>query len=296
MGENSIVVKIEEDEHAKVNKKSVYFGVTFDGNISKWKAQRRSKSENKTLSNGHYDDEKTAARASDTLAKTLMKNGEQNHKLNFPEDHTEVYPEKKKTSSKFIGVSFEKKWRIQRWSKSENKMFYNGRYDDEETAARASDTLARKLMKNGEQTLKLNFPEDDTENYPEEKKTSSKFIGVSLNKKQSYWETHRRSKSENKTLSNGHFDDEETAACASDTLARNLMKNGEQNHKLNFPEDDTEVYPEKKKTSSKFIGVSFNKKQANWRVERWNKSENKLIYNGYYDNEETAARASDTLA
>ena len=66
-------------------------------------------------------------------------------------------------------MSFDKKeskWKVQRWSKSENKL-YNGHYDDEETAARASDTLARKLMKNGEQTLKLNFPEDDTEVYPE---------------------------------------------------------------------------------------------------------------------------------
>merc|ERR1712098_396811 len=151
-------------------------------------------------------------------------------------------------------------------------------------------TLARKLMKNGEQNHRLNFPEDDTEVYPEDKKTSSKFIGVSFNNKKSNWRVERRSK--NKTLFNGHFDDEETAARASDTLARNLMKNGGQNHKLNFPEDHTEVYPEKKKTSSKFIGVSFNKKQANWRVERWNKSER--FYNGHYDNEETAARASDT--
>ena len=46
-------------------------------------------------------------------------------------------------------------------------MLFNGYYDDEKTAARASDTLARKLMKSGEQTLKLNFPEDDTEVYPE---------------------------------------------------------------------------------------------------------------------------------
>merc|ERR1712058_51100 len=100
---------------------------------------------------------------------------------------TEVYPEKKKTSSKFIGVSFNKKiskWETRRWSKNENKTLYNGCYDDEETAARASDTLARKLMKTGEQNIKLNFPEDDTEVYPEEKKTSSKFIGVTFNKRE----------------------------------------------------------------------------------------------------------------
>merc|ERR1712098_141827 len=198
IAENSIVVKIEEDQHAKVNKKSEYIGVSFDGNTSKWKVQRRSKI--KLLSNGYYDDEETWARASDTLARKLMKNGEQNHKLNFPEDDTEVYPEKKKTSSKFIGVSFNKKelkWMAHRWSRSENKMLFNGHYDDEETAARASDTLARKLMKNGEQSLKLNFPEDDTE----EKKTSSKFIGVSFYRTRSKWETQRWSKSEYKMLS-----------------------------------------------------------------------------------------------
>merc|ERR1712098_502423 len=111
------------------------------------------------------DDEETAAHASDTLARKLIKNGEQNHKLNFPGDHNEVYPAEKKTSSKFIGVSFnikESNWKVQRWSK--NKWFYNGHYDDEETTARARDTLARKLMKSGDQTLKLNFPDDDYEN------------------------------------------------------------------------------------------------------------------------------------
>merc|ERR1712058_137532 len=113
------------------------------------------------------------------------------------------------------------------------------------TAARASDTLARKLMENGEQTLKLNFPEDDTEVYPEEKKTSSKFIGVTFNKRESKWRVQRWSKIENKILSNGRYDDEETAVRKSDTLARKLMKNGEKNHKLNFPDDHNEVHAEK---------------------------------------------------
>merc|ERR1712098_1012827 len=116
-------------------------------------AERRSKAENKAVYIGYFGNEETAAHASDTLARKLMENGEQNHKLNFPDDHIEVYAEKKKTS-KFIGVSFiEKipKWRALRWSKAENKTIYNGCHDDEETAAHASDTLARKLMENGEQ-------------------------------------------------------------------------------------------------------------------------------------------------
>merc|ERR1712098_653619 len=116
----------------------------------------------------------TSAHASDTLARKLMENGEQKHKLNFPDDHIEVYPEKKK--SPYIGVFYNEKtskWRALRWGKDENKVVYNGYYDNEETAAHASDTLARKLMENGEQKTKLNFPDDQTEVYPKEKQFTS---------------------------------------------------------------------------------------------------------------------------
>merc|ERR1712098_693234 len=115
----------------------------------------------------------TAAHASDTLARNLMENGDQKHKLNFPDDHTEVYPEEKDKSSKFIGVSYNKrssKWFVQRQSKQENMNVYDGCYDDEETAAHASDTLARKLMEFGKQKLKLNFSDDYTEVYPKYQK------------------------------------------------------------------------------------------------------------------------------
>jgi hypothetical protein len=99
-------VKIEEDEHVK--KTSKYRGVSYFYSNSKWRAQRCSKHiKNKTLYNGYYDDEETAAHASDTLARKLMENGEQNHMLNFPEDYTEVHGENNKTTtSKYIGVSF----------------------------------------------------------------------------------------------------------------------------------------------------------------------------------------------
>merc|ERR1712098_823263 len=126
---------------------------------------------------GCYYDEETAAHASDTLARKLMENGEQKHKLNFPDDHTKVYPKEKEIASKFIGVAYtnkKSKWRVQRYSKNENKVAYIGSYEDEETAAHASDTLARKLMENGEQKLKLNFPDDHTEVYREENKKKRK--------------------------------------------------------------------------------------------------------------------------
>merc|ERR1712034_237535 len=97
-------------------------------------------------------------------------------KLNFPHDRTEVNREEKK-SSKFIGVSCQKKtmkWHAQRWSKNENKPVSNGFYYDEETAAHASDTLARRLMKNGEKNQKLNFPDDHTETFPDKQNKKRK--------------------------------------------------------------------------------------------------------------------------
>ena len=63
-------------------------------NTSKWRAHRHSKHEKTVLYNGSYDNEKRAARASDTLARKLIINGEKGHKLNFPNDETEVFQEK----------------------------------------------------------------------------------------------------------------------------------------------------------------------------------------------------------
>merc|ERR1712098_628098 len=128
-------------------------------------------------------------------------------------------------------------------NKHEKKVVTNGTYKDEETAAHASDTLARKLMSNSKQKLKLNFPNDDMEVYAD-KNRASEYIGVSYCESKSRWSAQRWDKHEQKVVHNGTYKDEETAAHASDTLARKLMNNGEQNHKLNFPDDDTEMHPE----------------------------------------------------
>ena len=62
-------------------------------NRSKWYVQRHIKHEKKLVGNGSYKNEERAAHASDTLAKKLMANSEKGHKLNFPDDDTEVFPE-----------------------------------------------------------------------------------------------------------------------------------------------------------------------------------------------------------
>merc|ERR1712034_275830 len=111
---------------------------------------------------------------------------------------------------------------------------------NEDEAAHASDTLARKLMENG-QGLKFNFPGDEAEVYYEKIATSN-YIGVTRCKYNLKWQAHRCSKHENNKVYYGCYDNEKKAAHASDTLARKLVENGEQNHKLNFPNDDTEVH------------------------------------------------------
>merc|ERR1712098_539420 len=181
---------------------------------------------------------------SDTLARILITKGEKNHKLNFPDDQTEVYP-KNKSNSKYFGVFYNekvKRWYVTRWSKSAKKHLNNRCYRDEETAALASDTLARKLMSNGEVGHKLNFPDNITEVNMEKKRNYLEYIGVYYHEKSKRWVPQRWSKTENRSISNGGYNNAEAAAHASDTLARKLIANGEQNHKLNFPDDDTEVY------------------------------------------------------
>merc|ERR1712098_387217 len=235
----------------KGKKTSTYIGVSYNESRAKWYVQRRSKTDKKMVFNGTYKDAETAAHASDTLARKLMENGAQNLKLNFPEDHAEVFPKKNK-ASKHIGVYYngsQKTWYVQRWSKNEQKVASNGNYDDEERAAHASDTLARKLKANGEQNHRLNFPDNTTEEHRQERTYSSNYIGVTFNKMKRKWYVYRHSKKENKKILNGSYKNEETAAHASDTLARKLMANDEQNHKLNFPDDHTENKKNKRKRS-----------------------------------------------
>merc|ERR1712098_918141 len=134
-------------------------------------------------------------------------------------------------------------------------------------AAHASDTLARKLVGNGEHHHKLNFPDDDTEVHRKEVTPVSKYIGVTYNKKIARWTAQRRFKE--RMVYNGAYKVEERAAHASDTLARKLMENGEHHHKLNFPNDDTEVHKLRKNkrkrpddVPQKDVMVSFGKKNG----------------------------------
>merc|ERR1712098_67892 len=54
--------------------------------------------------------------------------------------------------------------------------------------------------------------------------------------------------------------------------------------------------PQKIKSSSNYIGVSYNRQTEKWHVQRHSKDGNKLVGNGSYYDEKNAAHASDNLA
>merc|ERR1712058_57418 len=116
----------------------------------------------------------------------------------------------------------------------------------------------------------------------------------SYDKTKARWRAYRHSKNVKRHVFNGYYKDEEAAAHASDTLARELIANGEKGHNLNFPDDDTEVYA-KEKTSTDYIGITYESRTSKWRVQRWSKNEKAMFSNGCYKDENTAAHASDTL-
>jgi len=276
----------EVSEVHKRTKNFTYFGTTYNEKRKRWSAG--SKTHQKFFRNGSYKDEETAAHASDTLARKLMANGEQNIKFNFPDDITEVHKEDHKgttTSCNYVGLYYNEKsrtWFATRWSKKENKPIHNGSYKDEKTAAHASDTLARKLMANGEHHS-LNFHDDSTEVHKEQKIKSSKYFGVSYNKNSKAWLAQRRSKLEKKIFTAGTYRDEETAAIASDTLARKLMANGDQNLKLNFPDEGNKGYLKQQQRNKRKRPLDFEYSQEdeiNLEKFKENKSGNSRAFSG----------------
>merc|ERR1712098_195096 len=160
--ENLPSMMIEIDKTSM--KSSKHNGVYYRKRDARWIAMRRSKKQKKCIFNGTYKNEEIAAHASDTLARKLMRDGESNHYLNFPDDETEVKSKVKTPTSKYIGVYFKtqySRWVVQRYSKKEKKYAYFKSYMNEEEAAYASDTLARELMQGGEKGHKLNFTDGE---------------------------------------------------------------------------------------------------------------------------------------
>jgi hypothetical protein len=74
----------------------------------RWGAQRLSKTEKTLLSNGTYRNEEAAAHASDTLARQLIENGEQGHRLNFPDTEVDLEEQQKNKRKRSFDILYEK--------------------------------------------------------------------------------------------------------------------------------------------------------------------------------------------
>ena len=269
---------------------SEFVGVGWHKQRRKWMARISHNGKKQHL--GCFDDEHEAARAVDTAARRLRgddahggRSGQNCHRLNFPTerevkraqergallidlDRVAAAASERQGPSKFVGVSWnklERKWKAQ--FNHDGKRQYLGCFDDEQQAARAVDTAARRLRGEdahggrsggiGKQWRRLNFPtEGEVERAQErgmltvedmaataaasEQQGPSKFVGVSWYKNSRKWTAQIKHDGKQQHL--GSFDDEQEAARAVDTVARRLRgedahggRAGKKWHRLNFP-------------------------------------------------------------
>merc|ERR1712098_865479 len=59
-------------------------------------------------------------------------------------------------------------------------------------------------------------------------------------------------------------------------------------------EEDEYAKINKKESSSEYIGVSYREDRSKWYAQRHSKHDKKILWNGSYGDEKTAAQASDT--
>lgn len=166
---------------------------------------------------GTFDDEEAAARAFD--AKVVELNLTE-RSLNFPT------PEQGKIfgpmySSRYRGVSWHKRtrsWLCYLYINSRTSKRFVGKFDSQESAARAYDAMIKKL------NLKkpLNFPEETSE-------SARKYRGVSWDEQVGKWKSSICINGRSRVI--GHFNDQVSAARARDYEVKRL--NLEES--LNFP-------------------------------------------------------------
>jgi len=232
---------------------------------AQWKAKRWNREKNKWVHYGFYENQETAAHASDTLARTLnlQQTNRQNHQLNFPDDETKVNPKIHELGSMVTILSKRKKL--------QNVKILDEKDDQILISYDKKDDKVELISK-----CRIISPLEPEEGC----------FGVRLDGRNKKWSAYRWSSIARREVKNGFYSNELEAAHASDTLAMVLISKGEHGHGLNFSE----------KTMLEPIGVAYDPNREKWRAYRWNSKEMKRIGRGWYSDEETAAHASDNLA
>jgi hypothetical protein len=177
-----------------------------------------------------------------------------------------------------------------------------GCYASEEDAARAYDCAAVQAHGTG---TKRNFPGEAISDAPvslgEERKQqkSSCYTGVCWNKRKSAWRAELRDPQTKRQRTIGSYASEEDAARAYECAAVQAHGPGA---KRNFPGEDISEAPEtvgeerKQRSSSRYIGVSWDKQSSSWKVSLADPQTKRKQHIGRCASEEDAARAYDCAA
>lgn len=284
-------LRMEALRAARADRATIYTGVYWDEDRERWgaRAHRADRSGYDII--GFFDDDRQAAMIRDRVMLHLHGDGALST-MNFPTDGLKPlsleaarraarYEARTNKSSPYLGVDLRKG----RWSASitvRGERFHLGTFDDERDAARAYDRAALFLRGPG---TKLNFPlersspasPDDLrrEGRAERKAaTTSRYLGVSWSAPAQAWAAFVSLRDTHVFI--GHFDDEEEAALAYDSVARMLLGPNAR-ERFNFP--DRKIAPrsvesvraelwERFKTgcSSRYTGVSWSKIEGKWRA------------------------------
>jgi hypothetical protein len=213
--------------------------------------------------------------------------------------------QKQRSSSRYRGVSWHKatsSWQVRLWDPQTKRSRSNTFFASEDDAARAYDCAA--VQAHGPDA-KRNFPGEAISELPltvgEERKqrSSSRYHGVCWHKARSSWRVQITDPQTKRQKHIGCFASEEDAARAYDCAAVQAHGPGA---KRNFPGEDISELPEtvgdkqKQRSSSGYIGVSWNTANLSWRVQLTDPQTKRSRKIGCYASEEDAARAYDFAA
>ncbi|KAG1661498.1 hypothetical protein FOA52_010213 [Chlamydomonas sp. UWO 241] len=284
-----------------------FIGVHWEPRKSRWVTKLWVTQAKHNRYIGCYASEEDAARAFDF---TAFQEYGPSAKRNFPDEVIREPPEavgrqskQEHASSRFIGVCWNKiksSWCVRvRDPQTKSGARCVGYFTSEQDAARAYDWAV--VQAHGP-TAKRNFPDEVISELPvtvageQRQRGQSRYTGVSFVKAKANWTVSMWDSQTKRERHIGSYASEEDAARAYDYAA--VQARGP-TAKRNFPDEINSEPPvtageqRKQRSTSRFIGVSWNKAKSVWRVALLDPQTKRRRHVGSYASEEDAARAYD---